>query len=256
MKSGAPGKLTVKVKKAKRAKGYRYKIGTNKAVTKNVVLKTSTKRTVTFKGLKRGTRYYVKVRAYRTVKGKKRWGKWSSKGSVLVRRSGKVAAFGDLAVEVQMVGGKDALAAADEELLAGGFQKVFADEGAEGVVAGWSGDGSAPSQMDADALVASDPDFVLVSGTGYSEKLTASQLGKLRKTGIEVKEMPEQTSTALIKRNVAAIAKMLSGSPALGEGWDPVVVSEQYCDFFDDTISRPRTNSVWRAPDRARLPRQ
>ena len=42
------GKATVVAKKAKRAKGYQFKVGTNKSLTKNAKKKTTTKRSATF----------------------------------------------------------------------------------------------------------------------------------------------------------------------------------------------------------------
>ena len=71
------GKATVKAKKVTGAKGYEFRIGTNKAVTKNVEKKTAKKPKATFKGLKLNKKYYVKVRAYTKKNGKKVYGKWS-----------------------------------------------------------------------------------------------------------------------------------------------------------------------------------
>ena len=71
------GEATVKAKKVTDAKGYEFRIGTNKAVTKNVAKKTAKKPKATFKGLKLNKTYYVKVRAYTKKNGKKVYGKWS-----------------------------------------------------------------------------------------------------------------------------------------------------------------------------------
>ena len=76
------GKVVVKVKKVKDAKGYEYRIGTNKAVTKNVKSAKGKKASKSFKGLKLKKRYFVKVRAYQVKKGKKVYGKWSKVRSV------------------------------------------------------------------------------------------------------------------------------------------------------------------------------
>lgn len=70
--------LAVEIGKVKKATGYQYVIATNKKFTKNVAKRTVKKRTVTFMGLKPSTKYYVRVRAYRKVSGKKVWGPWSA----------------------------------------------------------------------------------------------------------------------------------------------------------------------------------
>lgn len=95
VKSSSVGKLTVKWKKAKRAKKYQVRIGTNKACTKNKKTATlsSKKRTKTFSSLKQGKKYYVKVRAYTTYKKKgkkktyKKYGSWSKVKSVTVKKA-------------------------------------------------------------------------------------------------------------------------------------------------------------------------
>lgn len=85
VKSKSVGKMTVKVKKAKRAKGYQYKIGTNKKVTKNTYTYTTSAKSVTYSGLTKGIKYYVKVRAYSKSGSSKKWGKWSSVKSVKIK---------------------------------------------------------------------------------------------------------------------------------------------------------------------------
>lgn len=40
----------------------------------------------TYSGLKKKKTYYVKVRAYKNVNGAKKYGKWSSRKSVVIRR--------------------------------------------------------------------------------------------------------------------------------------------------------------------------
>lgn len=95
VKSSSVGNLTVKWKKAKRAKKYQVRIGTNKACTKNKKTATlsSKKRAKTFSSLKHGKKYYVKVRAYTTYKKKgkkktyKKYGSWSKVKSVTVKKA-------------------------------------------------------------------------------------------------------------------------------------------------------------------------
>ena len=76
-KSAKAGQLTIKASKTAGATGYQYKVSLNKKFTKGVKTKSSKKRSVTIKGLKKGKKYYVKVRAYAKVGGAKYWGAWS-----------------------------------------------------------------------------------------------------------------------------------------------------------------------------------
>lgn len=69
----------VKWKKVTGAKGYQIKYSTRKNFKKKATKSMLTKkRTVKLKNLKKGRKYYVKVRAYRTYKGKKVYGPYST----------------------------------------------------------------------------------------------------------------------------------------------------------------------------------
>ena len=68
-------KVTVKIKKAS-VSGYEIKYATNKNF-KNAKTKNTTKTTYTIKSLKSKKKCYVKVRAYKVVKGKKIYGSYS-----------------------------------------------------------------------------------------------------------------------------------------------------------------------------------
>ncbi len=83
-------KLTVKYKKVSKASGYQIQTAKNKTFTKSKKTTTvksgkTVKKTVS--GLTAGTKYYVRVRAYRTVKGKKYYASWSKVKSVTVKSS-------------------------------------------------------------------------------------------------------------------------------------------------------------------------
>ena len=78
-------KLTVKVKKAKNAKGYqiRYSLKANMKDSQTVYVKGTS---VTLKKLKKGKKYYIQVRAYRRdTSGDKVYGKWSGKKNKKVK---------------------------------------------------------------------------------------------------------------------------------------------------------------------------
>ncbi len=79
--------ITVKWKKNSTASGYQISVATNKKFTKSKKTVTAKKsaKTTTIKKLKSKKTYYVRVRAYRTVKGKKIYGSWSSLKKVKVK---------------------------------------------------------------------------------------------------------------------------------------------------------------------------
>lgn len=81
-KSNAPGSVTVTYKKAKKATGYQILFATDKKFKKNKKTVNSAKLAVTKTGLKKGTAYYVKVRAVNKVKKKKYYGAYSKVRSV------------------------------------------------------------------------------------------------------------------------------------------------------------------------------
>lgn len=70
-------KLNVSWKKVSEANGYQVRSATNKKFTKNKKTANTKKNKVTLKKLKSKKKYFVKVRAYKTVNGKKVYGKWS-----------------------------------------------------------------------------------------------------------------------------------------------------------------------------------
>ena len=91
VKSTKANKLTVKYKKVSNASGYQIKYSTTKKFTKatsnTVTVKGKSKTTKTISGLKGGKTYYVKVRAYRTVKGKKYYSAYSKAKKASVKKT-------------------------------------------------------------------------------------------------------------------------------------------------------------------------
>ena len=79
--SGKKKSLLVKWKKqTKQVTGYQLQVATNKAFTKNkktVNVKGAKKASSTVKKLKSKKKYYVRIRTYKTVGGKKYYSKWS-----------------------------------------------------------------------------------------------------------------------------------------------------------------------------------
>ena len=77
VKSTGVGKMSIKLKRAKNATGYQYKIATNKALTKNSNTYQTKSKAITYSKLKQGTKYFVRVRAYNSSGGTT-WGTWSA----------------------------------------------------------------------------------------------------------------------------------------------------------------------------------
>nr|HUM56769.1 fibronectin type III domain-containing protein [Bacillota bacterium] len=89
-KATSPKKRTLKAtwKRDKKATGYQVICATNKRFTKNkktALVKKSKTTSKTIKKLKKGKKYYVKVRAYKTARGQKIYGSYSKVKTVRVR---------------------------------------------------------------------------------------------------------------------------------------------------------------------------
>ena len=78
-------KLTANWKKASNADGYQIQYAPNKKF-KKAKRKTVKSTSVTIKKLKKKTTYFVRVRAYKAVDGKKVYGKWSSVKKVKIKK--------------------------------------------------------------------------------------------------------------------------------------------------------------------------
>jgi uncharacterized repeat protein (TIGR02543 family) len=83
-KNSKSKRIVVKYKKVSGAK-YEISYGTKKNF-KGAKVKTTNKTSYTIKGLKKGKTYYVRVRAYKTVNGKKVYSKYTTKKKVVVKK--------------------------------------------------------------------------------------------------------------------------------------------------------------------------
>ena len=83
--SKASGKLTVRWKKAVRASGYQIQYAASRSMRGARTVSTSAL-TRTLSGLKKGSTYYVRIRAYKKVSGKTYYGAWSSVKNAKVRK--------------------------------------------------------------------------------------------------------------------------------------------------------------------------
>lgn len=80
--------VVVQWKKLSGVSGYQIQLGRNKKFTKNkktITVKKAKTVKKTVKKLKSKKKYYVRVRAYKTVKGKKYYGKWSKVKTVKIK---------------------------------------------------------------------------------------------------------------------------------------------------------------------------
>lgn len=87
--SAGSKKMTAKWKKVSAGTGYEIKYSTSSSFktskTKTTRIEGKSKTSKTIKDLKKGTKYYVKVRAYKTVDGKRYYGSYSSVRTARVR---------------------------------------------------------------------------------------------------------------------------------------------------------------------------
>lgn len=83
--SKASGKLTVRWKKAAGASGYQIQYAALRSMRGSRTVSASAL-TRTLSGLKKGSTYYVRIRAYKKVSGKTYYGAWSSVKNVKVRK--------------------------------------------------------------------------------------------------------------------------------------------------------------------------
>ena len=87
--STAPGKLAVTWKKTPKAAKYQIQAALDKKFSSGKLSKTvsAKKQKCVFTELQAGENYYVRVRAYRTVSGKKYYGKWSTVRSIRINEN-------------------------------------------------------------------------------------------------------------------------------------------------------------------------
>ena len=87
VKSPKSKKVTVKWKKASNISGYELQLATNSAFTqgKKSYNVGASSTSATKSGLKKGKKYFVRIRTYKTVNGKKYYSSWSAKKTVKVK---------------------------------------------------------------------------------------------------------------------------------------------------------------------------
>ena len=88
LKSKKAGRMTVKWSKKNSCTGYQIQYSRKSSFKSRKTVTISKKSTTarTIKGLKKGKRYYVRVRAFNTVNGKKYYSNWSTAKKVKIRK--------------------------------------------------------------------------------------------------------------------------------------------------------------------------
>ena len=116
------GNITVYWKKVSKASKYQVQTAEDEKFTQGRQSKTvsAKKKSVVISNLKIGKSYYIRVRAYKTVKGKKRYGKWSD--SEYVKVKGKVYKPDD---GTETDGGKDGDKTSQKDLSKIGMEIYF-----------------------------------------------------------------------------------------------------------------------------------
>lgn len=152
---------------------------------------------------------------------------------------GHVAATGQYATIVQMLAGRGGLVAADKKWLAAvKASGAFKDEDSEGISAiatGWTGDGTASSSADIDAIIKAAPGAVLLESGNSS--LSASQQKALTEAGISVVVMPDigeaDTPDKDVVKAVRLVAELLKDADTT---YDVAAMAELYVELHDEAI--------------------
>lgn len=148
----------------------------------------------------------------------------------------RVAATGEAAVIVQMLGGGGRLVAANADFLDNQLvQEVFGDEGIQQVVNLWSGNGASPlSDTDFNTLLALGPQACIeLSGqTVFSEE----QIARMKEQGIAYVVLPALINSKNIRSTVQLIGELLGDKSDSG-GTDARKLASDYVSYYNATIS-------------------
>lgn len=157
-------------------------------------------------------------------------------GTTTDTASGTIAAVGEYATIVQMLGGAGALAAADQSWLdsvtaAGAFEGELSN-----VKVGWSGNGGSSGSCDVDAIISMHPRYVL--SDGVEPALTSADTAALSAAGIEVLTVPRLDEATTEDDNVVEaveeVASILNG--VAGLQYDPSAMYESYVSFRNSVL--------------------
>ena len=153
---------------------------------------------------------------------------------------GTVAAVGEAAIIVQMLGGAGRLAATSQSVAANPWASViFGDEGLARTPALWSGEGdSAISQAGFERLLELSPDVCLdISGW---QSFTAEQLEQLAAHGIAYMVLPPLNNSGNIKTSVFLVGELLGDKSGEG-GLNAPALASSYISWFDGIVASVRS---------------
>lgn len=147
-----------------------------------------------------------------------------------------VAAAGQYATIVEMLAGRGALVAADDEWIdVAGKQRLFPGEGIEDLPYGWRGGVESGYTMDVDAIVAADPDVVIVDNALV--KPDEGQEARLKEAGIDVVVLPQlgrsDTPDADVVKAVSIVGELLATAETQ---YDSQAMADEYIRQHDDVI--------------------
>lgn len=147
-----------------------------------------------------------------------------------------VAAAGPYATLVQMLTGRGALVAADEEwILTAGKKKYFPGEGIEDLPHAWHGNAATGYTVDVETLVAAEPDVVLVDNVIV--KLDDAAKTRLKIAGIDVIVLPRlggaDTPDADIVKAVTIIGQLLATADTQ---YDSQAMADEYILQHDNLL--------------------
>ena len=145
-----------------------------------------------------------------------------------------LAAYGEAATIVRMIGGAGALAATDQNTLSSAFSTVF---DTSGMYVGWTGDGSDATCMDVDAIIESGASAVLVYSSAYFKQLSEADQKKLADAEIKQVVIYPLTNSGNIKRDVTVVGSMLQDSTEIQYAGKTVDRASQYVAFHDEVVS-------------------
>ncbi len=150
-----------------------------------------------------------------------------------------LAAFGDYALIVQMIGGNGALAATDAETL-GNLQSYGVSVSATQAWNFSNGavlDGSGNWAIDVEAIVASGAQAILVEDwLSYTYSMSDAQLRYLEENNVTWEQMQNMHSTVNIKLNVDAAGTMLQGSTLAAYGSQAKSRESDYYGWHDSML--------------------
>jgi hypothetical protein len=87
-KSNSAGTIAMTCKKVSTSTGYyvQYSQKSDFSIKKTITINSNSKTSTTLTGLKKGAKYYVRVRTFKTVGGKNYYSSWCAKKAVIVRK--------------------------------------------------------------------------------------------------------------------------------------------------------------------------